>query len=189
MTKEFRKPKVVLHKDSWFAQTIHFVVRLFTRKDSYGNFTTTIGRTMYVPNGWYLRHPDERYRTMRHERRHMLQFRCWPFPSLGYRGVWRLNAVLFSLCYLFLLPVKRTMRAKFEEEGYTQTLLVLIELGQLDILNPHHRARWAEHMEQTFSNSTYAWMARKGEGRAYALRTWAGILDGLLVSDKNERVD
>ncbi len=189
MESEFGKVRIVLHKDSWLIRTIHFFIKLFTRKDSYSGYTTTLGRTLYVPNGWYLRHPDGRYRTLRHERIHMKQFRYWPLAFLGHRGVWRINAFLFAFCYLFTLPTLWTMRAKFEREGYTQTLLVLTELKQLDPTNQQHRERWANYMEQTFTSSAYGWMARKGEGLDFALQTLNRIANGQLKADIAERVD
>lgn len=188
MEKQFRKPRIVLHKDSWFLRVMHFFLKLVTRKEDFGGFTTTIGRTMYVPNSWYLRHPDQRYKTLRHERRHMLQFRRWPMAFLDHRGVWRINALIFGFCYLLVLPFKLTLRAKFEREGYVQTALVLVELGELDPSNPQHRASFSAWMENTFGTGTYFWMARKGVGRKFAYEVLDAIALGILEADEEEIV-
>ena len=200
---EYRKPRVVLHEDSWFLRTIHWAlgalisfVNFFRwllrkapiEKRNYSRFTTTVGRTMWVPNSFWDWHPDERYRLLRHERKHMHQFRCWPFPFLGRRGIWRINAFIMGFCYLFVLPVRWTFRAKFETEGYRETMLTAVELGHTNPRDLSDQLYWVNRMEKTFSTSTYFFMAPKGYGERFARETLAGIADGSIAADPEEIV-
>ncbi len=188
MKKQFRKPRIVLHKDSWFLRALHFILKVLTRKNDFQGFTTTIGRTMYVPNTWWLEHPNQRYKTIVHERRHMLQFRRWPMAFLDHRGTWRINAFLFGVCYLAVLPFKITFRAMFERDGYTRTLLVMHYLGELDVTNPRHRMGMETWMENTFGTGTYFWMSKKGKGQRFARDVMDAIAMGHIELDEEEKV-
>jgi len=140
--------------------------------NSYRTFTTTIFSTMYVGETWDEKTPDQKYKTLRHERKHIDQFHCWP---LG-RWAWPLNHLLMALCYMLVLPVILTFRAKFEREGYTETLLVLHELnGDFADQEMERLATW---LAKTFGTSTYLWMWRKKAAYAWAMDTMRKINAG-----------
>lgn len=149
----------------------------------YDNFTTTIWRTCYVSSQWDTRSSDDRYKTLRHELQHLRQFRNWPFKSLGRRYLWPINAVIMSLCYLLVLPVFWTLRAKFERAGYEQTLLVEYELGGLR--TPEDQKSWIDWLTETFGGSTYAWMWTRNDAREWAKNTIMGITSGTITNEKD----
>ena len=156
---------VIKHEDSKFLSAIHSVLKFFTRKESYGDFTTTILRTMYVPNDWDEWTDEDKYKLLRHERMHLRQYRSWPFKFLAKPRLWYINAAIFAFCYLLVAPAFFTMRAKFEKEGYRETIKSGIELGRVDVTSSIHRNYWIDRMESTFSTGVYFWMARKGYGK------------------------
>lgn len=178
--REFPRFNVKLRKESWL-HPIFWVLGSLLRKD-FSTFTTTIFSTMYAADDWYTRSSDRRYQTMRHELIHVRQFHKFP---LG-RWAWPLNHLLMGLCYLFVLPVLLTMRAKFEREGYTQTMLVEHELhGTFSEEKMHDWARW---MADTFGGPTYAWMWTKKKGYEWAMDTMRKINTGKIKNDR-DRVD
>lgn len=162
---EIGSVSVIKHEDSKLIGTIHSVLKFLTRKESFSGFTTTILKTMYVPNNWDEWRDEDRYKLLRHERVHLRQFRNWPFKFLGKPGLWYINAKLFSICYLLIAPAFFTMRAKFEKAGYRETIKASIELGRVDVTSSTHRKYWIAKMENTFSTGMYFWMARKGYGK------------------------
>ena len=143
--KEFPRFHVELRRDSWL-HPIFWLLSKITRMD-YSTFTTTIASGMYTRDDWEDRTPDQKYMTLRHEKVHIKQFHCFP---LG-RWAWPLNHLIQGLCYLLLLPIILTFRAKFEREGYTQSLLVEYELhGPMSEAKKERRAQW---MAKTFGGS------------------------------------
>lgn len=178
--REFPRFKVVERNKSWL-RVVFAVLRFVTRQD-YKGFTTTIGSTMYVGETWAKKSSNSKYKTLRHEMIHVRQFHCWP---LG-RWAWPINHLLMSLCYLLVLPVFWTMRAKFEREGYTQSLLTEFELyGPFSDVQMEREARW---LADTFGGSSYAWMWRKKKAYEWAMETMRKINDGEITNDR-DRVD
>lgn len=155
---------------SWLAP-IFWILQKVTRMD-YSSFTTTIFSTMYVGSDWGSSSSNSKYKTLRHEMKHIRQFHCWP---LG-RWAWPVNHVLMGLAYLLLLPVLLTFRAMFEREGYTQTLLVEYELnGPFTDTRMEENARW---LANTFGGSAYLFMWRRKAAYAWAMETQRGINAG-----------
>lgn len=177
---EYPRFNVKLRKESWLRFPFK-VLSAITRK-KYSTFTTTIFSTMYARDDWYTRSADKRYRTLRHEKKHIRQFHCWP---LG-RWAWPLNHLLMAIAYMLILPVRWTLRAKFEREGYTQTLLVDYELeGPFSEETMEVMARW---LANTFGGSTYAWMWSKKKAYAWAMDTMRKINAGEIVNN-DDRMD
>lgn len=178
--REFPRFTVKERSKSWLGR-IFWLLQKITRQD-YGEYTTTIFSTMYVESDWATMTTDEKYKLLRHEKKHIEQFHKWP---LG-RWAWPINHLIVALCYLFLFPVFWTMRAKFEREGYTQTMLVDYELaGYLTEAQIERNAAW---MAQTFSDSSYFFMWRRKAAYAWAVETMRKIRAGE-ITNPTDRVD
>ena len=178
--EKFPRFVVRLRRRSWL-HPIFFVLAKITRQD-YSSFTTTIFSTLYAADDWPERSSDRKYGTLRHELKHIRQFHSWP---LG-RRLWPINHILMSLAYVFLLPVRWTLRAKFEREGYTQTMLVDFELN--GPFSDQKMESWARWLADTFGGSAYAWMWTRKKAYAWAMETMRKINAGEIRNDQ-DRVD
>jgi len=178
--REFPRFRVTPRNKSWLRPV--FALLGFITRRNYSRFITTIGSTMYVSENWDTLPSTFRYRTLRHELQHIRQFNCWP---LG-RALWPVNYLLTALAYLLVLPVFWTMRAHFERQGYTQTLLVDYELrGHITDRRMERNARW---LAGIFGSSTYFFMWRKKAAYRWAMKTQRAINEGLITNDR-DRVD
>ena len=189
--KEFPRAKIIKKGDSTLIKTIFWFVKHILRQQTEYNigFVTTIGTRMYVPDGFSDWPDSEKYRLLRHEVMHMRQSRYWPIPLIGRVPILRfVNTLLWGFCYLFVFPVKITLRAHFEREGYTQTMLANVELGRLDPTDIKHVAHWMRKMEKIFSSGVYFYMAMPHDGAQFAARTIKAIKEGRIRNDK-DRVD
>lgn len=169
--KSFR---VVERRGTWLG-AIFWVLEKLTRT-SRSTFHTTIGSTMYVGDNWLQKSDEERYRTLRHELVHVRQFHDWPLgPTF-----WVLNHIIFSLCYLLLLPARWTFRARFEREAYEETLLAEAEArgGVIPEERMEYNARW---LAETFGGPMYFWMWNRKAAYAWAMRTQRAISAGDLL--------
>ena len=174
---EFPRFNVKERDKSWLFP-IFWLLKKITSQD-YKTFTTTIFSTMYVGPTWEKKSDEQKYRTLRHELVHIRQFHCFP---LG-RWAWPVNHLLMSLCYLLLLPVLWTFRAKFEREGYTQSLLVEFELkGPISENRKEDNARW---MAQTFGGGAYALMWTKKKAYAWAMDVQRKINAGEITNPRD----
>ena len=178
--RDFPRFTVKKRDESWL-RWIFWVLQHLTGQN-YDSFTTTIFSTMYVGATWDRKPNDARYELLRHEKVHIEQFHNFP---LG-RKLWPVNHVLMSLCYLFVLPVFWTFRAKFERAGYTQSLLVQFELGgELTQKHMEHNAAW---IAETFGGPAYFFMWRKKAAYAWAMETQRKINAGKIANHR-DRVD
>ncbi len=177
---EFPRFHVKLRKKSWL-HPLFWVLSKVLRMD-YSTFTTTIFSGMYTRDSWESRPSELKYRTLRHEKTHIKQFHCWP---LG-RWAWPLNHLIMGFCYIFIFPFFLTFRAKFEREGYTQSMLVKFELyGPFSAREMESEARW---LAKTFGTSTYGWMWTKKKAYAWAMDTMRKINASEITNDA-DRVD
>jgi hypothetical protein len=175
--------RIVLREDSRFMRLVFFLltwlVRIFTfgkGRAEWDGFTTTIWRTLYVPNDFDEWTSYQKYSLLRHELRHLRQFRYWPIRRLGVRGWWRINAVLMSISYLLLpLPVFFTLRAKFERQGYTETALVRYETYGF---SKDYKQSFIKWMGDTFGGSSYFFMWRRKAAERWAEKTLGKIERG-----------
>lgn len=170
----------VTPRDSSWLMPIFWVLKKVTRQD-YKTFTTTVFSTMYVGPSWEKKSSDEKYKTLRHELIHIRQFHEFPLP----RWLWPVNHLLMALCYLLVLPVVLTMRAKFEREGYTQSMLVHYEFE--GPFSDREMESWARWLAGTFGGSAYMWMWRKKKAYAWAMATMRKINAGE-ISNPADRV-
>lgn len=181
--------RIVRKSDSWFMGAAFGLLKLLTTaftlgraKPNRSTFTTTIWRTLYVPDNFWERSDEDRYRLLRHELVHLRQFRRWPSEFLGKRGVWRINAVIMSFCYLFVFPVKWTLRAKLEREGYVQSMLSWYELHDFD---DEWCNRYIEKMGKAFGGAVYAYMWNGTDARSWARATMHDIETGYIKNDRD----
>jgi hypothetical protein len=107
-------------------------------------YQTTIGRTVYVCCDWDDLPAAQRYITMRHERAHLRQFRRYTLP-------------LMALLYVLLpLPVGLAwFRARFEKEGYAETIRAAAEVHGLDHVT---RPAFRDYIVSQFTGGAYGWM-------------------------------
>lgn len=192
--EEIPGARVLQRSESTFLKVIFgvlgFLVKLFTLwrvKPNWSGFTTTISRTMYVPDGFWEDGKDwddeRRYRLLRHELVHMRQFREWPMKFLARPWLWPINAVIMGFCYIFAFPVIWTFRAKFEREGYTQSMLTRYEIRGNRSAN---QKKWyAEHMGKTFGTSVYFWMWTRKAAEKWAMETMEKIERGEIRNDRD----
>ncbi len=171
---EFPRFRIKPRSRSWLRPIFWVLERLTRRK--YDGFTTTIFSTMYVGDDWETNPSDDRYATLRHEKVHIDQFHRWP---LG-RRLWPVNHVLMALCYVLVLPVLWTLRARFERAGYTQTLLVQHELdGKISDYQMERNAAW---LADIFGGSAYFFMWRRRAAYAWAMETQRKINAGEITN-------
>ncbi len=110
-------------------KTVDWILRRITfgKQDGfYTRFTTTLGRTVYFPDGWTI-DKAQLYDciTLRHEGRHIQQNLAW-----GAGNIW-LGTLLMGIFYLlFPLPIYFAwFRYKLEREAYRVSYYTAIELG------------------------------------------------------------
>ncbi len=121
-------------------------------------YTTTIGRRIYVPAGWDRLPAAERYCVLRHELVHVRQFARWTVPGMAF-------------LYLFMpLPMGfAAARAMFELEAYRESLRAMHEVGQLE---SERRSEVVSWMVARFTGPDYGWMwLAGGPVRRALLRT------------------
>ena len=178
--KRFPRFSVKERNRSWL-RPIFWLLGKVTRRD-YSSFTTTIFSTMYVGSDWSTDSTTSRYKTLRHELRHIDQFHHWPMG----RWAWPVNHLLTALAYLLVLPIIWTLRSKFERDGYTQSLLVEHELnGPFSDSRMEENARW---LADTFGGSAYLFMWRKKAAYTWAMETQRKINAGE-ISNPVDRVE
>ncbi|MCF6205302.1 MAG: hypothetical protein L3J47_00210 [Sulfurovum sp.] len=177
--------KVVLHKNSAFMLAIHFVLKVLSLgKVVPARYTTTIGKTMYVPNNWPILGDQAKYAILRHEVVHLRQFRQWPFRFLDYRGLRLVNALLFGVAYLLALPTLWTLRAKFEREAYTQTMLVVFEdRGEF---TTRKRQALARNMGIHFGGPGYLYMWNRARAKEWANKVMDDIESGKITNTMDQ---
>lgn len=172
---EHPRLQIIKRDDSTFLNVLFWPLKKITGQ-TYDTAATTIFSTIYVPSNWMLYSTDGKYLLLRHEMTHVRRFNNWP---LG-KYLWPLNNVITALLYLFCLPVVFTMRSWFEREAYTQTLLVMHELGMLEGGNRISTANW---LRETFSNSTYLYMWDRGPAAKWIERTISDIESGKITNE------
>jgi len=179
IVEEFPRFKIRERDRSWLLPLFWILSKISSQ--DYSRYATTVFSTVYVGSKWGFMSDREKYVVLRHELIHIRQFHRFPFG----RQLWLLNYLLMPFCYLLLLPFVWTMRAGFEREGYTQTLLACYELdGTISDTQMEHRARW---MAMVFGGSAYAWMWTGNEAYAWAMKTMRQINAGE-VSNSSDRV-
>ena len=186
--KEIPGARILNKKNSAFMRVtfavLTFLVKVFTLgqgKADWSGYTTTIWRTMYVPEDFFYWSDEDKYRLLRHELVHLRQFRRWPMSFLD-PYLWRVNALIMSFCYIFVFPVILTFRAKFERAGYTQSMLSWYEIHGF---STRYRVQKAMQMGVTFGGSPYLFMWRTTPAKIWAYDTMDAIANGDITNDKD----
>jgi hypothetical protein len=144
---EFPRLRIVAKADDRFSRLIDAALRVVTlggQREFLTRYVTTIGRTIYLPEGWERRTAESRYVTLRHEAVHLRQFR-------------RLGLVPTAVVYLLpLLPLGLAWgRARLEWEAYAETLRATAEVHGLEAArDPTLHA----HIRRQFTGPAYGWM-------------------------------
>ena len=129
------------------SKVIAVLLRLGTlngQKTYLTQYTTVLGKTIYVPTRWKERSEEDRYITLRHEAVHL-------------RQVKRMGIVRMSLYYgVFFFPIGLAYgRARIEWEAYAETLAAYVEVyGMKYARSPEVRA----HIVKQFTSAAYGWM-------------------------------
>lgn len=144
---EFPGLRVIEKRDDAFSRAIDRALRVITLGGQSGymdRYVTTIGRRIYVPDGWRARSAESRYITLRHEAVHLRQFRRFTF--LGMAFLYLLPIVPLGLAY---------GRARLEWEGYAETIRATAEVHGLDAArDPALHA----NIVRQFTGPAYGWM-------------------------------
>lgn len=169
--------QVVDRDQSWLAPIMTLWTKLARRNSSLDGFNTTIGSTMYTGQDFKTDTDEQRYRSLRHEVTHSRQAARWPLGPSEPRTLRRYaNLVLWGMFYL----LSRRHRARWEREGYEQTILCYIE-DHGDV--PGY---WEDWMVRTFTGSTYAWMWPDEQAvRAWFQDTVSAAKSGQLRNDQD----
>jgi hypothetical protein len=143
-----KRPVRVVRKRDYFHQRLaDLALRLvtFNGQNSYLTcYVTTLGHTIYVPDGFACRPAADRYEVLRHELIHVLQFERYSW--LGMIVVYGILPLPMGLAY---------GRARLEWEAYAETLRVVAEVeGIAAARRPHLR----EMIVRRFTGPDYGWM-------------------------------
>lgn len=139
--------RVIEKADDRFSRLIDRALKILTfggQRSFMTRYVTTIGRTIYLPEGWRTRSPESRYVTLRHEAVHLRQFR-------------RYGLVGTALIYLLpIVPMGLAWgRARLEWEAYAETLRATAEVHGLEAAASPDLHRY---IREQFTGPAYGWM-------------------------------
>lgn len=147
LVAEFPGLTVVPKKDSFLQRWTDVFLRIatFGKMTTYmTQYTTVLGRTIYVPSSWATRADDEKYITLRHEAVHLRQSKR--YTMLGMAFMYALPIFPVGLAY---------GRARIEWEAYAETLRAVAEVFGIDAArSPQQR----KHIVHQFTSASYGWM-------------------------------
>lgn len=172
LRQEFPSFKILFKRSSRLMRMVEMFLRIMSFgqiKTFFTEYTTTIGTTVYVPDGWHKLSEIHRYIILRHERVHMRQAK-------------RLSLPLFALLYLFVpLPAfTAVFRAKFEMEAYGETMRATAEVRGIRAVQTD---AFRQYIFEQFKKSSYMWMAR---GLPGMVENWFyGLLRELEAKEKS----
>ena len=107
--------KLEIHdKKPWWLNVIYKAPIL--KKLAWGNYTQVIGCNIWLSENWNSYSPSRQMSTLRHERQHLLQYQKYGLIGMAF-------------LYLFVFfPIGLAyFRAKFEREGYAESIRARIE--------------------------------------------------------------
>lgn len=147
LSREFPSLRFVYKRGDGFSKTIDVVLRVLTfgGQSAYiSKYVTTIGSTIFLPDGWEARSEDERYVVLRHEAVHLRQFARYGFA--GMTAIYLLGGLPFGLAW---------GRARIEWEAYEETLRALREVHGDAVLD---EATIRSYIVGQFTGPAYGWM-------------------------------
>lgn len=132
---------------SSFSKLLDVLVTVLTfgrQREFATRYVTTIGATIYLPDGWAERSDADRYIVLRHEAVHLRQFRTYG---------------LVGMSLLYLLPIfplgLAWGRAWLEWAGYRETLRATADVYGVVAAQD---ARLRAHIVHQFTSGAYGWM-------------------------------
>lgn len=142
-----RPVRVVDKRQFWHQRGAHWALLALTfggQRTYLTHYVTTLGHTIYVPDGFDRWDPSQAWEVLRHELVHVEQFERW-----GWLGM----IVIYGF---FPLPAGLAWgRARLEWEAYRETLRSIAELEGLDAArSPALHAQ----LIQRFVGPDYGWM-------------------------------
>lgn len=147
MQREIGALRIVHKENDRFSKLIDTLLRVVTfgQMSTYvTQYTTVMGKTIYVPAGWDARPDTERYVTLRHEAVHFRQMKR--YGQIGMSLLYMLPIFPLGLAY---------GRARIEWEAYAETLRAIAEVSGIDAArHPKLRA----HIVKQFTSAAYGWM-------------------------------
>ncbi len=144
---EFPGLRMIEKEHDRLSKAIALLLRLGTlngQKTYLSQYTTVLGKTIYVPTQWKERSAEDRYITLRHEAVHL-------------RQVKRMGIMRMSLYYgIWFFPIGLAYgRARIEWEAYAETLAAYVDVyGMKYARSPEVRA----HIVKQFTSAAYGWM-------------------------------
>lgn len=144
---EFPRFVIKTKSKSWFMKLLAFLLLVVTfgrQKTFLTGYVTTIGTTVYVPEGFNAWADTRKLAVLRHERVHMRQAKKY-------------GLFLFAVAYLFL-PVPLGLaycRARFEWEAYEESMRASSEQHGLRLLDD---VRYRDSILKEFTTGAYGWM-------------------------------
>lgn len=139
--------RVVRKSDSTFMKVLSvilLIVSFGTQRRFMTDYTTTIGRTIYLPSNWLRYSQNTRSAIIGHELVHVNQMK-------------RYTTVGFALLYLFIpIPILLAyFRMKFEKEAYEETLKSYYEYYGEEFIR---RGEIKKQIVSQFTTGAYLWM-------------------------------
>jgi hypothetical protein len=136
-------PKLEIHEERprWLDWIFHLPL---IEKFEWYNSTQAIGDYVFLSDQWEEKSPAAQMEILRHERQHLLQFQKY-------------GLFLMAVLYLFVFfPIGLAYyRAKFERQGYAESLAARVEYeGATELV----RESSLGHYLRTFTGPTYLWM-------------------------------
>ncbi len=142
-----RPVRVVPKRGVWHQSLADVLLRVVTlggQRRYLTDYVTTLGHTIYTPEGWERTPPLQRYVVLRHEVVHVRQFERW-----GWAGM----VLLYGL---LPLPVGLAYgRARLEWEAYAETLRATAEVEGIAAARDR---RLHDEIVARFTGPDYAWM-------------------------------
>jgi hypothetical protein len=139
-----RLVKKSLHWHQRFAAKALWVLTFGGQRTYLRQYVTTLGHTIYVPDNFGRRHPDQAWQVLRHELVHVRQFERW-----GWLGM----IVIYGF---FPLPAGLAWgRARLEWEAYRETLRAIAESRGIAAARSPKLHR---HLVARFTGPDYGWM-------------------------------
>lgn len=147
LQREIGALRIVYKERDGFSKLVDGLLRVVTlgQMSTYlTQYTTVMGKTIFVPQGWDRKSDTERYVTLRHEAVHFRQMK-------------RYGLVGMSLIYMLpIFPLGLAYgRARIEWEAYAETLRAIAEVDGIEAArHPKLRA----HLVEQFTGPGYGWM-------------------------------
>lgn len=147
MQRELGSLRIVHKENDPLSKLIDRLLRLVTLggMSAYvSTYTTVLGRTIYVPEGWDRRSDVERYVTLRHEAVHFRQMKRYTMIGM---------ALLYALPFF---PIGLAYgRARIEWEAYAETLRAVAEVKGIEAARSE---QLRAHIVKQFTGPAYGWM-------------------------------